>query len=151
MLWLKHGVVLRRVLHHGIPSTIISDRDLRFISRFWGALQNVFGTRFCLSTACHPLTNGQTERTIQTLEDMLRAYVMDKQGSWDRYLTLIEFTNNNSYHACIGMAPYEVPYGRKCQSPLCWYGPGEQSLLGLDLVRQTTKQVKRNRDRILIA
>ena len=136
---------------HGVPSTIISDRDPRFTSRFWGALQKAFGTRLCLSTAYHPQTDGQSERTIQTLEDMLRACVLDNRGSWDRYLPLIEFAYNNSHHASISMAPYEALYGRKCQSPLCWFEPGEQSLLGPDLVRQTTEQIRRIRDKILTA
>ena len=136
---------------HGVPATIVSDRDPRFTSRFWGALQKAFGTRLCLSTAYHPQTDGQSERTIQTLEDMLRACVMDRPGSWDKHLPLIEFAYNNSFHASIGMAPYEALYGRKCQSPLCWYEPGEQSLLGPDLVRQTTEQIKGIRERILTA
>ena len=66
---------------HGIPLTIISNRDPRFTSRFWGALQEAFGTKLCLSTAYHPQTDGQTERTIQTLEDMLRAYIMEQRGN----------------------------------------------------------------------
>ena len=68
---------------HGIPSTIISDRDLRFTSRFWGALFKAFGTKLCLSTAYHRQMDGQTKRRIQTLEDMLRAYVLEQRGSWD--------------------------------------------------------------------
>ena len=68
---------------HGIPSTIISDRDPRFTSRFWGVLQKAFGTRLCLSTAYHPQIDSQIERTIQTLEDMLRAYIMEQRGNWD--------------------------------------------------------------------
>ena len=66
---------------------------------------------------------------------MLKAYVLDNRGSWDRYLPLIEFTYNNSHHGSIGMAPYEVLYGRKCQSPLCWFESGEQSLLGPNLMK----------------
>ncbi|KAD3337351.1 hypothetical protein E3N88_32871 [Mikania micrantha] len=78
-----------------------------------------FGTRLDLSTAYHPQTDGQTERTIQTL-DMLRACVIDFGGSWDSHLPLVEFSYNNSYHASIGMAPFEALYGRKCRSPICW-------------------------------
>ena len=72
------------------------------------------------STAFHPQTDGQSERTIQTLEDMLRMCVLDFKGSWDQYLPLVEFAYNNSYHSSIGMAPYETLYGRRCRSPLCW-------------------------------
>ncbi|KAL4195087.1 hypothetical protein AMTRI_Chr05g62760 [Amborella trichopoda] len=78
------------------------------------------GTRLTFSTAFHPQTDGQSERTIQTLEDMLRACVIDFTGSWDEHLPLIEFAYNNSFQASIQMAPYEVLYGRKCRSPICW-------------------------------
>ena len=78
------------------------------------------GTRLDLSTTFHPQTNGQSERAIQTLEDMLRMYVMDLGGSWDEHLPLVEFSYNNSYHCSIEIAPYEAMYGRKYRSPLCW-------------------------------
>ncbi|GJW20062.1 putative reverse transcriptase domain-containing protein [Tanacetum coccineum] len=73
-----------------------------------------------MSTAYHPQTNGQSERTIQTLEDMLRAYVIDFGNGWDRHLPLIEFSYNNNYHTSIKDAPFEAFYGRKCRSPICW-------------------------------
>ncbi|GKD60105.1 putative reverse transcriptase domain-containing protein [Tanacetum coccineum] len=73
-----------------------------------------------MSTTYHPQTDGQSERTIQTLEDMLRAYVIDFGSSWDRHLSLVEFSYNNSYHARIKAAPYEALYGQKCRSPVCW-------------------------------
>ena len=78
-------------------------------------------------------------------------HVLDNRGSWDKYLPLIEFAYNNSHHASIGMAFYEALYGKKCQSSLCWFEPGEQSLFRLDLVGQTTEQVRRIRDKILTA
>ena len=78
------------------------------------------GTRLDFSTAFYPQTDGQSERTIQTLEDMLRMCVIDFGGQWDLHLPLIEFSYNNSYHTSIEMAPYEALYGRKCRSPLCW-------------------------------
>nr|GFA83244.1 putative reverse transcriptase domain-containing protein [Tanacetum cinerariifolium] len=73
-----------------------------------------------MSTAYHPKTDGQSERTIQTLEDMLRAYVIDSGNGWERHLPLIEFSYNNNYHASIKAAPFEALYGRKCRSPICW-------------------------------
>ena len=82
---------------------------------------------------------------------MLRACVLDNQGSWDKYLPLIAFAYNNNHHASIGMTPYEALYGRKYQSPLCWFKPSEQSLLGPDLVKQTIEQIRRIRDEILTA
>ncbi|GJU36863.1 putative reverse transcriptase domain-containing protein, partial [Tanacetum coccineum] len=99
------------VTRHGVPVSIISDRDGRFTSLFWQALHKALGTRLDLSTAYHPETNGQSERTIQTLEDMLRACVLDFGKNWDRYLPLVEFSYNNSYHTSIKDAPFEALYG----------------------------------------
>ena len=105
---------------HGIPVSIVSDRDPRFTSRFWGSLQKALGTKLYFRITFHPQTDGQSERTIQILEEMLRAYVNEFQGTWDKYITLMEFAYNNQYHISIGMAPYEALYGRRCRSPLHW-------------------------------
>ena len=91
----------------------------RFTSRFWKELQSAFGTRLNFSTAFHPQTDGQSERVIQVLEDMLRGCVLDFLGNWDRYIPLMEFAYNNSYQSSIGMAPYEALYGRRCRTPMC--------------------------------
>ncbi|KAD2805210.1 hypothetical protein E3N88_38587 [Mikania micrantha] len=104
------------VVRHGVPLSIISDRDSRFTSRFWQSLQKSLGTQLNLSTAYHPQTDGQSERTIQTLEDMLRTCVLDFGGNWDSHLPLIEFSYNNSYHSSIGCAPFEALYGRKWET-----------------------------------
>nr|GEX15854.1 hypothetical protein [Tanacetum cinerariifolium] len=88
-----------------------------FTSLFWQALHKALGTRLDMSMACHPETDGQSKRTIQTLEDMLRAYVIDFGKSLDRYLPLVEFSYNNSYHTSIKVAPFEALYGRKYRSP----------------------------------
>ncbi|GJS81848.1 putative reverse transcriptase domain-containing protein [Tanacetum coccineum] len=105
------------VTRHGVPVSIISDRDGRFTSLFWQVLHKALGTRLDMSTAYHPETDGQSERTIQTLEDMLRACVLDFRKNWDRHLPLVEFSYNNSYHTSIKAAPFEAMYGRKCRSP----------------------------------
>ena len=76
------------------------------------------GTQLRFSTAFHPQTNGQSERTIQTLENMLRAYVIDFQGTWDKFLPLVEFSYNNNFQATIGMAPYKALYGKRCRLPV---------------------------------
>ena len=110
---------------HGVPVSIISDRDSRFTSRFWQSLNKAMGTHLDMSTAYHPQTDGQSERTIQTLEDMLRACVIDFGKSWDTHLPLVEFSYNNSYHSSIKVAPFEALYGRKCRSPLCWAEVGD--------------------------
>ena len=105
---------------HGVLLFIVSDRDLRFTSRFWKELQLALGTRLNFSTTFHPQTDGQSERVIQVLEDMLRGCVIEFTGSWDRYIPLIEFAYNNSYQSSIGMTPYETLYGRRCRTPVCW-------------------------------
>ncbi|GJT94751.1 putative reverse transcriptase domain-containing protein [Tanacetum coccineum] len=129
------------VARHGVPVSIISDRDGRFTSHLWQALQEALGTRLDMSTAYHPQTDGQSERTIQTLEDMLRACVMDFGGSWDTHLPLIEFSYNNSYHTSIKCAPFEALYGRKCRSPVIWTEVGESQLIGPEIVQETTEKI----------
>ncbi|GJR28502.1 putative reverse transcriptase domain-containing protein [Tanacetum coccineum] len=81
-----------------------------------------------MSTAYHPQTYGQSERTIQTLEDMLRACVIDFGNGWDNHLPLVEFSYNNSYHTSIKVAPFEALYKRKCRSLVCWAEVGESQL-----------------------
>nr|GFD36432.1 reverse transcriptase domain-containing protein [Tanacetum cinerariifolium] len=93
------------VTRHGIPILIISDRDPRFASNFWRSIQNTLGTRLDMSTAYHPKTDGQSERTIQTLEDMLRACAIHFGKGWVNHLPLVEFSYNNSYHGTIKAAP----------------------------------------------
>nr|GEX56920.1 putative reverse transcriptase domain-containing protein [Tanacetum cinerariifolium] len=113
------------VCRHGVPISIILDRDSKFTSRFWQSLQEALGTRLDMSTAYHSKTDGQSERIIQTLEDMLRACVIDFGGSWDRHLPLVELFYNNSYHASIKAAPFEALYGQKCRSPVGWSEDGD--------------------------
>ncbi|GJV61628.1 putative reverse transcriptase domain-containing protein [Tanacetum coccineum] len=120
------------VCKHGVPTSIISDRDSLFTSRFWKSLQEAMGTQLDMSTAYHPETDGQSERTIQTLEDMLRACVIDFGSSWDRHLPLVEFSYNNSYHASIKAAPFEALYGP-------------------ELVRETTEMIVQIKNRLITA
>ncbi|GKE71217.1 putative reverse transcriptase domain-containing protein [Tanacetum coccineum] len=94
-----------------------------------------------MSTAYHPQIDGQSERTIQTLEDMLRACVMDFGKEWNKHLPLIEFSYNNSYHTSIKAAPFEALYGRKCHSPICWTEVGDAQLTGLEIIRETTEKI----------
>ncbi|GJR84623.1 putative reverse transcriptase domain-containing protein [Tanacetum coccineum] len=139
------------VARHGVPVSIISDRDGRFTSHLWQALQEALGTRLDMSTAYHPQTDGQSERTIQTLEDMLRACVMDFGGSWDTHLPLIEFSYNNSYHTSIKCAPFEALYGRKCRSPVIWTEVGESQLIGPEIVQETTEKIFQIKERLKTA
>ncbi|GKV05622.1 hypothetical protein SLEP1_g17609 [Rubroshorea leprosula] len=116
----QFGAIWEIVRLHGVPVSIVSDRDPRFIARFWRSFQKAMGTQLKLSTAYHPQTDGQSERTIQVLEDMLRACALDFPESWDDHLPLAEFAYNNSYHSNIKMAPYKALYGRRCRTPICW-------------------------------
>ena len=107
-------IYIREVVRlHRVPFSIISNRDPRFTSRFWRSLQHALSTKLRFSTTFHPQTDGQSKRTIQTLEDMLRTCVIELQGSWDKHLLLMEFAYNNTFHSSLGMAPYEALYGRK--------------------------------------
>ena len=121
--------------------SIVSDKDPRFTSRFWESLQKALGTKLHFSTAFHPQTDGQSERTIQTLEEMLRACAMEFQGTWDRYIALMEFAYNNQYHSSIGMAPYEALYRRRCRSLLYWDKEGIEILEGPEIVQITTDKI----------
>ncbi|KAJ0795815.1 putative nucleotidyltransferase, Ribonuclease H [Helianthus annuus] len=133
---------------HGVPVSIISDRDTRYTSHFWKSFQQSLGTHLNFGTAYHPQTDGQSERTIQTLEDMLRACVIDLGGSWDDHLPLIEFSYNNSYHSSIQAAPFEALYGRKCRTPVCWAEVGDVQLTGPDIVLETTDKIVQICDRL---
>ncbi|GJY34637.1 putative reverse transcriptase domain-containing protein [Tanacetum coccineum] len=117
------------VARHGIPVSIISDRDSHFTSR----------------------TDGQSERTIQTLEDMLRACVIDFENGWDRHLPLVEFSYNNSYDTSIKVAQFEALYSRKCRSPVCWAEVGEAQLAGPEIIRETTEKIFKIKDRMQAA
>ena len=96
------------------------DRDPILTFRFWPKLQKALSSSLHFNTTFHPKTDGQSERTIQTLKDMLRACILDFKGSWVKYLPLVEFAYKNSYQASIGMAHCEVLYGQKCRTPICW-------------------------------
>ncbi|GKB63433.1 putative reverse transcriptase domain-containing protein [Tanacetum coccineum] len=105
-----------------------------------------------MSTAYHPKTDGQSERTIQTLEDMLRACVLDFRKGWDRHLPLVEFSYNNSYHTSIKADPFEALYGHRCQSPICWAEVGDSQLTGLEIIHETTEKIVqiKSRDKFML-
>ncbi|GJX96265.1 putative reverse transcriptase domain-containing protein [Tanacetum coccineum] len=129
------------ISRHGVSISIISDHDSHFTSRFWQSMQNALGTQLDMSTAYHPQTDGQSERTIQTLEDMLRACVIDFGKGWERHLPLVECSYNNSYHASIKAIPFEALYGRKCRSPVCWAEVVDVQLTGPEIIHETTKKI----------
>ena len=136
---------------HGVPKSIVLDRDPKFVSNFWQSLHSALGTNLLHSTAFHHQTDGQSKRTIQTLEDMLRACVLSWKGSWEDHLPLAEFAYNNSYQASIKMAPYEALYGRRCVSPICWEALGEKSLVGPEWIEQSAEKEREIRQNILAA
>ena len=111
---------------HGVPLSSLSDRDARLTARFWDAFPQAMGSKVNLSTAFHPQTDRQSERTIQILEDILLACVLSFPGSWDLYLPLMGFAYNNNFQASLGMASFEALYGRRCISPICWEEAGER-------------------------
>ncbi|GJY37306.1 putative reverse transcriptase domain-containing protein [Tanacetum coccineum] len=139
------------IAKHGVPISIISDHDSRFTSRFWQSMQEALGTRLDMSMAYHPQTDGQSEHTIQTLEDMLRAYIMEFRGSWDVHLPLFEFSYNYSYHSSVRCVSFEALYERKCHSPILWAEVGEGQLIGPKIVQKTTEKILQIKDRLKAA
>src|SRR3954463_7821405 len=102
---------------HGLPKTIVSDRDPKFTSRFWQTIFHTLGTKLAMSTAFHPQTDGQTERANRTLEDMLRAFTNYQQDNWDQLLSTTEFACNNAPNASTGMTPFHINQGRDPLNP----------------------------------
>ncbi|GKF17597.1 putative reverse transcriptase domain-containing protein [Tanacetum coccineum] len=139
------------VTRHGIPDSIIYDRDPQFALNFWRSLPKALGTSLAMSTAYHLEIDGQSERTIQTLKDMLCAYVIDFGNGSVKHFPLVEFLYNNSYHASIKAAPFEALYGQKCRSPVCWAEVGQVQLTGPEIVQETTKKVIQIKQRMQAA
>ncbi|GKE29361.1 putative reverse transcriptase domain-containing protein, partial [Tanacetum coccineum] len=115
------------------------------------SMQEALGTRLDMSTAYHPQIDDQSEYTIQTLEEMLRACVLDFGGSWDVHLPLVEFSYNNSYHSSVRCASFEALYGRKCRSPIMWAEVGEGLLIRPELVQETIEKISQIKDRLKVA
>jgi transposase InsO family protein len=126
--------IARIVCLHGVPKNIVSDRGTQFISKFWEKLHEAMDTKLNFSSAHHPQTDGQIERVNQILEDMLRAYTLKDKKSSDKCLPYAKFSYNNSYQKSLKMSPFEVLYGRKCQTPLFWNEPGENQVFGLEIL-----------------
>jgi hypothetical protein len=141
----------RIVCLHGVPKKIISDRGTQFTLRFWKRLHESMDTKLNFSSAYHPQTYGQTERTNQVLEDMLRACALKHGRSWDKSLPYVEFSYNNSYQASLKMAPFEALYGRKCRTPLYWNQTIERQVFGPEILQEAEKQVQIIRENLKIA
>ncbi|WVZ89557.1 hypothetical protein U9M48_035941 [Paspalum notatum var. saurae] len=141
----------RIVCLHEVPKKIVSDRGTQFTSHFWKRLHESMGTKLNFSSAYHPQTDGQTERTNQILEDMLRACAIQYGTSWDKSLPYAEFSYNNSYQASIKMSPFQALYGRRCGTPLHWDQPGEKRLFGPGIIEDAERQVRMIRENLRIA
>ncbi|GJX55997.1 putative reverse transcriptase domain-containing protein [Tanacetum coccineum] len=115
------------------------------------ASEKALGTNLDMSTAYHPQTNGQSKRTIQTLEDMLHACTIDFEKGWVNHLPLVEFSYNNSYHASIKDATFVALYSRKCRSFVCWAKVGQMQLTGPEIVQETTKKIIQIKQRMQVA
>nr|GEY85994.1 hypothetical protein [Tanacetum cinerariifolium] len=114
-------------------------------------LPKALGMNLDMSSGYHPQMDSQSERTIQMLEDMLRACVIDFRSSWDRHLPLVKFLYNNSFYTSIKAAPYEALYGQRCRSPVCWSEVGDSQLTSLKMIRETTKKIVQIKNRLLTA
>nr|ASR75330.1 retrotransposon protein [Oryza rufipogon] len=141
----------RIVCLHGIPKRIISDRGTQFTSHFWEKVHEALGSYLAFSTAYHPQTDGQTERTNQVLEDMLRACALDFSKNWERCLPYAEFSYNNSFQASLKMSPNEALFGRRCRTPLMWSETGERVVFGPDIIQEAEEKVRLIRDRLKVA
>jgi transposase InsO family protein len=138
----------RIVYLHGVPKKIVSDRGTQFTSRFWERLHEALDTQLRFSSAYHPQTDGQTERVNQILEDMLRACALQYRRSWDKSLPYAEFSYNNSYQESLKMVPFNMLYGRRCQTPLFWNETGEQKVFGPNILEEAEKQVRMVRENL---
>jgi hypothetical protein len=143
--------ISRIICLHGVPKKIISDRGSQFTSRFWEQLHDSLDTKLRFSTAYHPQTDGQTERTNQVLEDMLRACAIQYGTSWDKCLPYAEFSYNNSHLASLKKSPFEALYGRKCTTPLYWDQIGERQVFGPDIVEEAEQLVQQVRENLRVA
>ncbi|WVZ75477.1 LOW QUALITY PROTEIN: hypothetical protein U9M48_023524 [Paspalum notatum var. saurae] len=139
--------ISRIVCLHGVPKRIISDRGSQFTSRFWEQLHDSLDTKLRFNTAYHPQTDGQTEKTNQILEDMLRTCDIQYGTSWDKCLPYAEFSYNNNYQASLKKSPFEALYGKRCRTPLFWNQIGEkQENLRVAQSRQRSYADVRRRD-----
>jgi hypothetical protein len=136
---------------HGMPKEIVSDRDTKFTSNFWKSLMVGLETKLLFSTAYHPQTDGQTERVNQILEDMLRMHVMHQPKKWEDYLPLVEFAYNNGYQESLKMSPFEVLYGRPCNTPVSWSNPMNRVTIGPDMLKEMEQQVTQIKQNLKVA
>jgi hypothetical protein len=120
---------------YGMLKEIVFDRETKFTSNFWKSLMVGLETKLLFSTAYHPQTDGKTERVNQILEDMLRMHVMHQPQKWEDYLPLVEFAYNNGYQESLKTSPFEVLYGRSCNTPVNWSNPVNRITIGPNMLK----------------
>jgi transposase InsO family protein len=131
----------RIVCLHGVPKKIVFDRGTQFTLMFWESFHETLDTQLHFSSAYHPQTNGQTEGVNQILEDMLRACALQYGSSWDKSMSYVEFSYNNSYQESLKMVSFEMLYGCRCRTLLFWIETGEWKVFGPDILQEAKKQV----------
>jgi hypothetical protein len=136
---------------HGVPKKTMSNRGSQFRSKFWEKLHESMDTKLNFSSTYHPQTDGQTKRTNQILEDMLRACSLNYGKSWDKGLPYAEFSYNNNYQASIKMAPFEAFYRRQCRTPLFWSQMRESQVFGPEVLKDAKRQVQMIRENLKVA
>ncbi|KAD5960518.1 hypothetical protein E3N88_11990 [Mikania micrantha] len=136
---------------HGVSISIVYDRDTHFTSIFCKRFRDAMGSKLLINMTYRPQTDGQSEMNIQTLEDMLQACAVDYEGNWNKHKPLAKFSYNNSYHSSIDMAPFEMLYGRKYRTPICWGELGQKELGNLEVVRATTERLEQIKPRMKVA
>jgi hypothetical protein len=136
---------------HGVPKKIVSYRGTQFTSIFLQQLHDALGTHLKFSSAYHPQTDGQTERTNQILEDMLRACALQDKIGWDKRLPYAEFSYNNNYQTSLKMSPFEALYGRNYRTPRHWDQPGERQVFGPDILLEAEKNIRMVRENLKAA
>ena len=137
------NIFLKQIFRlHGILKVIISDRDPKFTGNFWKSLFKGLNTTLNFSTSFHSHTDGHDERLNQVLEDLLRMHVKEQPGKWEDYLHLVEFAYNNHYQALTRFSPFEILYGRKCNTPISWSNPVDRLVLGPELLKEMELIVK---------
>jgi hypothetical protein len=133
---------------YGVPKKIVSDRGTQFTSHFWQQLHETLGTHLRFSSAYHPQTDGQTQRTNQILKDMLRACALQGKLVWDKRLPYAEFSYNNSYQASLKMSPFQALYRRNCRTPLHWDQPSERQVFGPDILLEAEENIRMVRENL---
>jgi hypothetical protein len=136
---------------HGMPKEIVSDKDTKFTSNFWKSLMAGLDTKFMFSTAYHPQTDGKMERVNQILEDMQRIHVMHQPKKWEDYLPLVEFAYDNGYQESLKMSPFEVLYGRSCNTPFRWSNPVNRIIVGPNMLKEMEQQVIQIKQNLKVA